>query len=814
MAKSAKIKGCPLQLRLECKDQILHEGRVGDLQLPLVIGRQSGCGWIVPSEETSVSKTHAEISIKHGRVWIRDLGSRNGLFVLGKKVSEQRLDAGVSVSIGQCRLSVEKTDDNTSTRTLPYHRLERLNGDNAGTYSDIKTEVFPIGSAVSDGILCSSVLVSKRHAEIVHKTDDSCWIRDLGSRNGTTVNGVPLKKAERMLRHRDVIAVADVQFRFWDRTVDPYRSRLLLKLCVVLVTAAVFGTGYFAIQTVFPSAKTKLAEACEWESREKPDFERATAALTQAASARGAEYYRDEIERKRGDLLIWKNTLEVWQSAQEDFGRRFWIDASTKLGSLLNASVEKWGWNTTTAQSMKREARMMKELVDVFLTARSAIRGDVRENERGRERDALIQRLKSVEGALSDPQWTSELPTGKLRGDMEEQRIELKALIDDLGEISSLLSSIVVPDSANLKTTVDLVAPFPEAISRLRAIDERAKKREQRRAAVAKSEGRNFAAPKIVEERCDEYMPVLIRFVEARSVLMTNLVRLVSGRYDEMSATLPFPSDQQCSLLPQFGELRRLMSAANEKLNVEIRDSLRDQLSRLAKWKLETGKTPSAVAVFLDGDTCDKVFACDSLRGRRPKSSRTECSGKYDEVLGIEAFADYLKSFDVEREFRAPQGEARGEPILAQALRFYHQADQFQRFLDDENMVFLMTVETSSGNHLRQVAEMVVSLQEKRDLLIDSWWNRESEDLRSKIIARGLALALDTNGKLGTVECEELRKDLSALKSEVAALKAKIDANPDCVTEIRPQILKIGIPGLNNVNAWWDQETKRKERVQ
>ena len=47
----------------------------------------------------------------------------------------------------------------------------------------------------------------------------------------------------------------------------------------------------------------------------------------------------------------------------------------------------------------------------------------------------------------------------------------------------------------------------------------------------------------------------------------------------------------------------------------------------------------------------------------------------------------------------------------------------------------------------------------------------------------------------------------------LAALKAKIDANPDCVTEVRPRILKIGIPGLYNVNAWWDQEAKRKERA-
>lgn len=812
MAKSTSLKGCALLVRLEWKDQVLHEGRMEELQFPLVIGRQTGCGWQIPAEETSVSKTHAELTIRRGRVWIRDLGSRNGIFVLGRKVPEKRLDVGVSVSIGQCRLVVEKTDERDVARVLPFHRLERLNGDKAGSFCDIAAEVLPIGSAVADGILCPSVLVSKRHAEILHKPDDSCWIRDLGSRNGTTINGVPLKKTERMLRHRDVIAVADVQFRFWDRTVDPYRSRLLLKFCVVLITAAVVGTGYFAMQTAFPSAKSKLAEACAWEAEE--NFVRATEALDQAVSARGAEYYRDEIERKRGDLIIWRNTLEVWKSAKEDFGRRFWIDASTKLGSLLNASVEKWGWNTTSAQTMKREARLMKDLVDVFLTARSAIRGDFRESERGNEREALLARLKSVEDALSDRQWMASLPTGKLRSDMEEQREELKALIADLGEIESLLAAIRVPETADVSASVELAGTFPATVRRLKAIGERAQKREARRAVTAKQEGRNFSAPRIVEEKCDEYSPVLERFSEARAVLSSNIVRLVSCQYDEMVPELPFPSDQQCSLMPQFGELRRLMAAANGKVTAELRDSMRDQLSRLGKWNLESGDVPRAVGVLLDAETCEKVFACDSLQGRRPKSSRTSCSGKYDEVLGLEAFADYLKAFDVDREYRVTPGEARGEPVLADALRFFRQADQFQRYLDNSDMTFLLSVDASGGNRLRAVAETVVSLQEKRELLLDVWWNRESQDRRSIVIARGLALALDTNGKLGAAACEELRKDLSAIKADIASLKAKIDANPDCVTEVRPQILKIGIPGLNNVNAWWDQEARMKGGAQ
>ena len=806
--KARRFRGAPMLLRLERNEQVLHEGRLDELQLPLVIGRMSGCSWQVPSDEMSVSKTHAEVTMRHGRAIIRDLGSRNGLFVMGRKVSEMRLDPGISVSLGQCRLIAEKIDERSDVRILPYHRLERLSGEKPGTFFDLSAEVTPIGSAVADGIACASVLVSKRHAEIQHKSDDSCWIRDLGSRNGTTVNGVPLKKAERMLRHRDVISVADVQFRFWDRTVDPYRSRLLLKICVALVTSALFGMGYFAIQSIFPSAKSKLGEACEWEAREQ--FDRAKTALAQADSARGSAYYADEIARKRRELDVWRNTLEVWKSARVDFERRFWIDASTKLGSLIDPRVEKWGWNTTTAQSMKREARLMKELVDVFLSARSAIRGDFREEERGNERSALVARLSESEKALADPQWSASLPTGKLRIDMEEQRSELKALISDLGEIEARLASIKVSGSPGLRDAVALVMSFPATIRCLDGLSARSRDRESARSAAAKKEGRNFVASKIVEEKCEEFVPALVRFVESGAVLSSNVVRLAAGRYDDLAAELPFPSDQQCSLLPQFGEIRRLMLEANNKLVRDVRDQVRDQLSRLGRWNLGKGETPPAVAAMQDAAAMEKVFECDSLRGVRPRSSRTAPVGKYDEMLGLEAFADYLKSFDVDREYHVPLSETRSKPVLADALVFYRQADSFQRFLNNEDVAYLLTVEVPEGNLLKTVADMVVALQERRELFIDMCWNRDSGNLREKIIARGIAIALDTSGRLGADACGDLKGDLSALKSEIAALKAKIDADPDCITDVRPQILRIGIPGLNNVNAWWDQEAKRK----
>ena len=56
--------------------------------------------------------------------------------------------------------------------------------------------------------------VSRRHAEIT-RVRNSWWIRDLGSRNGTRVNGTPLTGPEgRMLADGDEIRLGDLSLRF------------------------------------------------------------------------------------------------------------------------------------------------------------------------------------------------------------------------------------------------------------------------------------------------------------------------------------------------------------------------------------------------------------------------------------------------------------------------------------------------------------------------------------------------------------------------------------------------------------------------
>ena len=77
-----------------------------------------------------------------------------------------------------------------------------------------------IGKSSDADITINNPFVSRSHCKIRFQ-DDSFYISDLGSKNGTYVNGVPLSAAEeKKLRHDDVIALSSDQviFRFHQRT--------------------------------------------------------------------------------------------------------------------------------------------------------------------------------------------------------------------------------------------------------------------------------------------------------------------------------------------------------------------------------------------------------------------------------------------------------------------------------------------------------------------------------------------------------------------------------------------------------------------
>ncbi len=93
-------------------------------------------------------------------------------------------------------------------RLPPWSRLSGT----AGTF-EIGANRATVGRA-DDAIVCiPHDSISRRHA-LIWRTEGRSWIRDLGSANGTTVDGVGIGSEPVHLQHGAVVGLADLRFRF------------------------------------------------------------------------------------------------------------------------------------------------------------------------------------------------------------------------------------------------------------------------------------------------------------------------------------------------------------------------------------------------------------------------------------------------------------------------------------------------------------------------------------------------------------------------------------------------------------------------
>ncbi len=113
----------------------------------------------------------------------------------------------------------------SATETAPSRRpvLIAMYGPNPGTVHPIEGEMI-IGRGEEASITIPDDRVSRRHTRIVARGPDNVQIKDLGSKNGTWVNGKKITSAE--LQNGDTIQVGnEVVFHFVYR--DPIEQRLL-----------------------------------------------------------------------------------------------------------------------------------------------------------------------------------------------------------------------------------------------------------------------------------------------------------------------------------------------------------------------------------------------------------------------------------------------------------------------------------------------------------------------------------------------------------------------------------------------------------
>ena len=163
----------------------------------LTIGRDKTNNLVINDEGVSVF--HAELQQEDGKLFLRDTGSVNGTFLNGEPVSKR-----VEVKIGDIiRLHLVELQIIDPTKAPPEPPAQAIKRDipkpaplwqvKAMT-GVISGRMFPIEGTNVIGrdphcdIVVGGAHVSRRHAEFSVRSNQ-LWVKDLGSSNGTFVNG-------------------------------------------------------------------------------------------------------------------------------------------------------------------------------------------------------------------------------------------------------------------------------------------------------------------------------------------------------------------------------------------------------------------------------------------------------------------------------------------------------------------------------------------------------------------------------------------------------------------------------------------------
>jgi pSer/pThr/pTyr-binding forkhead associated (FHA) protein len=195
------------------------------------LGRSSECTIVFSGEPAGVvSNLHVEIRYGAAGWLLTDLGSLNGTFLNGRRVTGAALlKAGDVIGLGETgpRIAVAAVAEDP-TATLPEHRgdtlpeplPERHTPPEARAYGvtllDAATgrrhEARGVRIRLGRGRECevhavpsSDTIVSRVHAELSVGPTDALVIRDLGSANGTFVNGerveapIPIRLGDRIM---------------------------------------------------------------------------------------------------------------------------------------------------------------------------------------------------------------------------------------------------------------------------------------------------------------------------------------------------------------------------------------------------------------------------------------------------------------------------------------------------------------------------------------------------------------------------------------------------------------------------------------
>lgn len=187
-----------------------------------IVGRGEECK--LKFDDKVISRNHMKLLKSGDDVWVMDMNSKNGTRLDGVKIQPSRqvpVRVGQEIQIGHVVLKIQISEQLSQEILQPTNpHLERFDPDTDpmlsfsefvlkyskgdGEWKEIPLSLGDniVGRLFGSELLLDDQMVSRRHARIT-VAKDTVIIVDLGSTNGTQVNGRPLPPREPFVLHED-----------------------------------------------------------------------------------------------------------------------------------------------------------------------------------------------------------------------------------------------------------------------------------------------------------------------------------------------------------------------------------------------------------------------------------------------------------------------------------------------------------------------------------------------------------------------------------------------------------------------------------
>lgn len=192
--------------------EVIFAGRsqVFDSSQSVTIGRSPNSEFQI--NDPSISRAHLSLAFdaKQNNWLLTDLGSSNGCWINGVRVESAVVTDQLDVRLGKDSYSAVVTLNPTDRPIEKAPEVITITSD------------LIIGKSAEADFILSDVLISRNHARLM-RVDESFIIEDLGSTNGTYVNGKLIRTSP--VREGDVITIGNTDLTIRNGTLDYLRSQ-------------------------------------------------------------------------------------------------------------------------------------------------------------------------------------------------------------------------------------------------------------------------------------------------------------------------------------------------------------------------------------------------------------------------------------------------------------------------------------------------------------------------------------------------------------------------------------------------------------